>query len=60
MAYVLDVFKGDLRMIEQIMRVDGVYGSQNGLSNRMDKYKFLKSVVSRKENELIKQVRNLL
>lgn len=42
------------------MRADGIYDSRNGLSNWMDKYEKIKSMVSRKENEIIKQVRNLL
>lgn len=60
MAYVLDAFKGDLKMIEQALRADSIFASRNGLSNIMKKYELLKSVVSRKENEIIKQVRNLL
>ena len=60
MAYVLDAFKGDLKMIEQALRADSVFSSRNGLTNKMKKYELLKSMVSRKENEIIKQVRNLL
>ena len=60
MAYVLDAFKGDLKQIEQTLRADAVFSSRTGLSERMKKYQSLKLLVSRKENEIIKQVRNLL
>jgi hypothetical protein len=60
MAYVLDVFKGDLKQIEQTLRADAVFSSRNGLSERMKKYQSLKLLVNRKENEIVKQVRNLL
>lgn len=60
MAYVLDAFNGDLKMIEQALRADSVFSSRNGLSNKMKKSESLKSMVSRKENEIIRQVRNLL
>lgn len=60
MAYVLDAFKGDLKQIEQTLRADAVFSSRNGLSERIKKYQSLKLLVSRKENEIIKQVRNLL
>ena len=60
MAYVLDAFNGDLKQIEQTLRVDAVFSSRNGLSERMKKYQSLKLLVNRKENEIIKQVRNLL
>lgn len=60
MAYVLDSFKGDLKQIEQTLRADAVFSSRNGLSERMKKYQSLKLLVNRKENEIIKQVRNLL
>lgn len=60
MAYVLDSFKGDLKQIEQTLRADSVFSSRNGLSERMKKYQSLKLLVNRKENEIIKQVRNLL
>ena len=60
MAYVLDAFNGDLKQIEQTLRIDAVFSSRNGLSKRMKKYQSLKLLVNRKENEIIKQVRNLL
>lgn len=60
MAYVLDAFKGDLKQIEQTLRADAVFSSRNGLSERMKKYQSLKLLVNRKENEIVKQVRNLL
>ena len=60
MAYVLDAFKGDLKQIEQTLRVDAVFSSRNGLSERMKKYQSLKLLVNRKENEIIRQVRSLL
>jgi hypothetical protein len=60
MAYVLDAFKGDLKQIEQTLRADAVFSSRNGLSERMKKYQSLKLLVNRKENEIVKQVRDLL
>lgn len=60
MAYVLDAFKGDLRQIEQTLRAEGIFSCRNGLRNRMKKYESQKLLVNRKENEIIKQVRNLL
>ena len=60
MAYVLDAFKGDLRQIEQTLRAEGILSSRNGLRKRMKKYESQKLLVNRKENEIIKQVRNLL
>ena len=60
MSYVLDAFKGDLKQIEQTLRADAVFSSRNGLSERMKKYQSLKLLVNRKENEIVKQVRNLL
>lgn len=60
MAYVLEAFKGDLKQIEQTLRADAVFSSRNGLSERMKKYQSLKLLVNRKENEIVKQVRNLL
>lgn len=60
MSYVLDAFKGDLKQIEQTLRADAVFSSRNGLSERMKKYQSLKLLVNRKENEIVKQVRDLL
>ena len=42
MAYVLDAFNGDLKQIEQTLRIDAVFSSRNGLSKRMKKYQSLK------------------
>ena len=55
-----DAFEGDLKQIEQTLRADAVFSSRNGLSERMKKYQSLKLLVNRKENEIVKQVRNLL
>lgn len=60
MAYLLDAYKGDLKMIEQTLRCDAVYNSRNGLADRMKKFQAVKMKVNRKENEIIRKVRNLL
>lgn len=60
MAQLLDAYKGDLKVIEQTLRYDSVYNSRNGLTDRMKKFQSVKMKTNRKENEIIKQVRNLL
>ena len=60
MAYLLDHFNYDLKYIDQLMRVDGVFPSRNGHSNKMKLFEEVKSKASRKENEIIRQVRSLL
>lgn len=58
MAQILDKYNGDLKQIEQSIRYK--YNSRGGLTKRMDKFKLIKSLTNKKENEIIKQVRNLL
>ena len=58
MAQILDKYNGDLKQIEQSIRYR--YNSRRGLTRRMDKFKLVKSLTNKKENEIIKQVRNLL
>ena len=60
MAYILDAFKGDLKKLEQTIRSDNVYNSRNGITDRMKKFQAVKIKTNRKENEIIRQVRNLL
>ena len=59
-AHLLDAYKGDLKQIEQSLRDNSVYNSRNGLNERMKKFMVVKDKICRKENEIIKQVRNLL
>ena len=59
-AHILDYYHYDLKRIDQAMRADGVFLSRNGHSNRMKLCEEVKAKVSRKENEIIRQVRSLL
>ena len=59
-AHILDYYHYDLKQIDQVMRADGVFSSRNGHSNRMKLCEKVKAKVSRKENEIIRQVRSLL
>ena len=59
-AHILDYYHYDLKQIDQVMRADGVFSSRNGHSNRMKLCEEVKAKVSRKENEIIRQVRSLL
>lgn len=58
MAQILDKFNGNLQLIEQSLR--DVYNSRNGLSERMKKYQSVKIKINKEDDEIIKQVRNLL
>ena len=60
MAHILDAFNGDLRKIEQSLRSDSVYNSRNGLTDRMKKYKTVKSKIKKEECGILKRVRSLL
>lgn len=59
-AHLLDYYKYDLKRIEQDMRVDGVFSSRNGHRNKMKLFEEIKSRICRKENDIIRHVRNLL
>lgn len=60
MAHLLDACKGDLKQIEQSLRQESVYNSRNGLSERMKKFQSVKARINRKENEILKKIRNLI
>lgn len=60
MAHILELFKFDLKNVEQELRSSNVYNSRNGLAERMKKFMAVKNNINKKENEIIRNVRNLL
>jgi hypothetical protein len=60
MAHLLDIYKNDLKQIEQSLRCSSVYNSRNGLAERMKKFQVVKMKTGRKESEIVKEVRAYL
>ena len=60
MAYILEHFNGDLKQVEQSLRSSNTYNSRNGLAERMKKFKTVKQSINKKENGIIRQIRNML